>query len=431
MNRLRPSGKRLLPTFALATSVAIAGLPGGIAPAHAQFTVFDPSNYSQNVLTAARTLQQINNQIRMLQNQAQSLLNQAKNLSRISFPELQAITQTLQQIDQLMGQARGLQFRVSTLDQQFRALFPTGFNPLQLEDTPENRAFVYDLLSYIVRPKDEAEKLSPEQEKILARAVEQIFNVPIRERLFSDVVHLLRGGEVAGRDDLASRFEAWRDTRGWLFDNPIDLWDAERGVFGFDLTAVLDDPEIRTAVLGYVFFRIGQMLDGVRPMMLFVDEGWKLLGDDKAGAFINDQLKTIRKKNGIVGIGTQSARDITTSRIAHTLLEQSPTNIFFPNPKADHDSYVRGFGLSEVQFEWVKTASSTSRQFLVKHDHDSVIARLDLSAMPEFVKVLSGRAETVAECERLRQRFGDAPEQWLPYFCGWQQEPAGPAGMHL
>ncbi|AYG64397.1 VirB4 family type IV secretion/conjugal transfer ATPase [Rhizobium jaguaris] len=301
---------------------------------------------------------------------------------------------------------------------------PTGFNPLQLEDNPDNRSFVYELLSYIVRPRDEAEKLGPEQEKILARAVGQIFDVPIRERLFSDVVHLLRGGEVAGRDDLASRFEAWCDTRGWLFDNPVDLWDTDRGIFGFDLTAVLDDPEIRTAALGYIFFRAGQMLDGIRPMMLFVDEGWKVVSDDKAGAFINDQLKTIRKKNGIVGIGTQSPRDITTSPIAHTLLEQSPTNIFFPNPKADRDSYVRGFGLSEVEFEWVKSTSSTSRQFLVKHDHDSVIARLDLSALPEFIKVLSGRAETVAECERLRRRYGDAPEHWLPYFCGWAQEPS-------
>jgi len=96
-------------------------------PAQALF-VFDPSNYSQNILTAARTLTQINNQIRMLQNQAQSLINQQKNLSRISFPELQALQQTIQQIDQLMGQARGIQFRVTGLDQQFRALFPTGFN---------------------------------------------------------------------------------------------------------------------------------------------------------------------------------------------------------------------------------------------------------------------------------------------------------------
>lgn len=98
------------------------------APAHAQFTVFDPSNYSQNLLTAARTLQQVNNQIRSLQNQAQSLMNQAKNLTTIGFPEIQAITSTLQQIDQLMGQAQGIQFRVDGLDQQFRQLFPQNFN---------------------------------------------------------------------------------------------------------------------------------------------------------------------------------------------------------------------------------------------------------------------------------------------------------------
>lgn len=320
---------------------------------------------------------------------------------------------------------RGGEIFIRACGGQYEVLQPgvsTGFNPLQLADSPDNRAFVYDLLSYLVRPRDRAEKLSAEQEKILARAVEHIFQVPIQERMFSDVIHLLRGGETAGRDDLASRFEVWCEAKGWLFNNPVDLWDGDRGIFGFDLTAVLDDPEIRTAALGYIFFRIGQMLDGVRPMMVFIDEGWKLLGDDKGGEFIEEQLKTIRKKNGIVGLGTQSARDIATSRIAHTLLEQSPTNIFFPNPKGDRESYVDAFGLSEAEFDWVKTTPSKSRQFLVKHDHDSVIARLDLSALPEFIKVLSGRTETVAECERLRERYGDAPEDWLPYFCGWQEE---------
>lgn len=97
-------------------------------PARAQFTVFDPSNYSQNLLTAARTLQQINNQIQSLQNEATMLINQAKNLTRIDFPELQALTQTLQQVDRLMGQAQGIQFRVSGLDQQFRQLFPQSFS---------------------------------------------------------------------------------------------------------------------------------------------------------------------------------------------------------------------------------------------------------------------------------------------------------------
>lgn len=105
------------------TGLLVTSLGMTATPAHA-IVVFDPSNYGQNILTAARTLEQINNQIRMLQNQAQSLINQAKNLTTISFPELQALQQTLQQIDQLMGQAQGIQFRVANLDQQFKSMFP-------------------------------------------------------------------------------------------------------------------------------------------------------------------------------------------------------------------------------------------------------------------------------------------------------------------
>jgi type IV secretion system protein TrbJ len=105
----------------------LAGLAMTSTPAQAQLKVFDPGNYSQNLLTAARTLQQINNQIQSLQNEANMLLNQGKNLTRIDFPELQALTQTLQQVDRLMGQAQGIRFQVSGLDQQFRQLFPQSF----------------------------------------------------------------------------------------------------------------------------------------------------------------------------------------------------------------------------------------------------------------------------------------------------------------
>ncbi|WP_066725739.1 P-type conjugative transfer protein TrbJ [Sphingomonas pituitosa] len=120
----------------LVASALGAGAAGALAmglimtgtPARAQLTVFDPGNYSQNLLTAARTLQQINNQIQSLQNEATMLINQAKNLTRIDFPELQALTQTLQQVNRLMGQAQGIQFRVSGLDQQFRQLFPQSFS---------------------------------------------------------------------------------------------------------------------------------------------------------------------------------------------------------------------------------------------------------------------------------------------------------------
>jgi P-type conjugative transfer protein TrbJ len=92
-------------------------------PAHA-IIVFDPSNYAQNLLTAARALQQINNQIQSLQNEATMLTNQARNLTNVSFPELQQITTDLQQIDRLMSQAQSISFNIGNLDTEFAKLFP-------------------------------------------------------------------------------------------------------------------------------------------------------------------------------------------------------------------------------------------------------------------------------------------------------------------
>src|SRR3546814_7640248 len=71
----------------------------------------------QNLLTAARTLSQVNNQIRSLQNEAQMLAGQAKNLARIDFPQLDRLREKLGEIDRLMGQAQGIDFRVDQLDE--------------------------------------------------------------------------------------------------------------------------------------------------------------------------------------------------------------------------------------------------------------------------------------------------------------------------
>lgn len=120
-------------TALLAASLAPAGLVA-VSPAHA-IPVFDSANYAQNLLTAARTLQQINQQIQSLQNEAQGLANQRKHLSKIDFPQMAALQQRLQEIDRLMGQAQGIDFRVDGLDEQFRAAFPTSFEHLARRDS--------------------------------------------------------------------------------------------------------------------------------------------------------------------------------------------------------------------------------------------------------------------------------------------------------
>ncbi len=134
-------------------------------------------------------------------------------------------------------------------------------------------------------------------------------------------------------------------------------------------------------------------------------------------------MKTIRKLNGVIGFGTQSAADIVRSGSANTLIEQSATNLFFPNPKADHESYVGAFRLSEREMDWILRTDPQSRAFLIKHGRDSVIARIRLRGMEDLIKVLSGRVETVAELDRLRAEVGDDPKIWLPIFCGWESRP--------
>lgn len=90
----------------------------------AAMPVFDATNYTQNLLQAARALEQINHQVQSLQNEAAMLQNMARNLERIDFPELQRVTSSLRQIDQLMGEARGIGFKADQLEQRFRSAFP-------------------------------------------------------------------------------------------------------------------------------------------------------------------------------------------------------------------------------------------------------------------------------------------------------------------
>lgn len=85
--------------------------------------VYDPTNYAQNVLQAARALQQINNQIQSLQNQATSLINQGKNLTSLPFSTLPALQAQVRQTQQLLGEAQKIAFSVQDIEQAFTARY--------------------------------------------------------------------------------------------------------------------------------------------------------------------------------------------------------------------------------------------------------------------------------------------------------------------
>ena len=294
---------------------------------------------------------------------------------------------------------------------------PTGFNPLQNDGLPVDRAFLRALIARLVcKP---GERPSPEDEAAIAAAVVANYEQEPGFRRLRYFIELLAGSRRPHEGDLASRLAPWigKGEHAWLFDNPVDRLDASTRTLGFDMTAVLDEPVLRTPAMMYLFHRVEQRLDG-EPTLILIDEGWKALDDEVFAARIRDWMKTLRKRNAILGFGTQSARDALDSRIASAIIEQAATQIFMPNPRATREDYCTGFGLSEHELELVRALPPQSRGFLVKHGNHSVVARLDLAAMPDLLVALSGRESSVRRLDELRARFGDRPSAWWPHLIG-------------
>ncbi len=321
---------------------------------------------------------------------------------------------------------RGAEIFLRALGGRYDVLRPgasTGLNPLLLPDTPYNRRFLTDWVSKLLTA-GAAAALGPEDLAAVAEAVDANFAQAPEFRRLRYFVELFRGGRRPSAGDLAARLAPWHGSGdyAWLFDHPAnadgtDGLDLDARVIGFDLTQILDDPAARTPAMMYLFHRVEERLDGA-PSIIVIDEGWKALDDDVFVARIKDWEKTIRKRNGIVGFATQSAADALQSRIASAIIEQAATQIFMVNPKAQADDYVRGFGLTDHEFDLVRTLPDSAHCFLIKHGNDSVVARLNLAGLPDLLTVLSGREASVRRLDALRAEVGDAPADWLPRLLG-------------
>jgi type IV secretion system protein VirB4 len=285
---------------------------------------------------------------------------------------------------------------------------PSGLNPLQLDDTPANRQFLIDWVALL------GQAGNVEEIAAIKDAIDANFQQPFEYRRLRHLVELFRGDRRPRADDLWSRLRPWwgDGERAWLFDNPHDRTDLAARAVGFDMTQILDDPALRTPAMMVLFHRVEERLDG-SPSIIVVDEGWKALDDEVFVRRIKDWEKTIRKRNGIVGFATQSAQDALESRIASAIIEQAATQIFMANPKARAADYIDGFGLTEHEFDLVRTLPDSAHCFLVKHGAESVVARLNLSGESELLTILSGRERTVRLLDELRAEHGDDPADWL------------------
>jgi len=121
---IRAIRSRLIVALCLAASL-------GLAPpvARAQWPVIDVSNLAQNTMTAARSLQEIDNQITQIQQFIQMLQDEARNLTSLPFSIMEQLDQSVSQITSLMGQAQGILYSVQNVQSQFQRYYPTLISP--------------------------------------------------------------------------------------------------------------------------------------------------------------------------------------------------------------------------------------------------------------------------------------------------------------
>ncbi|MGM9484902.1 VirB4 family type IV secretion/conjugal transfer ATPase [Roseateles sp. NT4] len=290
---------------------------------------------------------------------------------------------------------------------------PTGFNPLQWEPTPARIQFWEQLIRTCVASP--AMPLMPSDEAAIAHAVKSVALMPTSLRRLSTIRQNL---PKSGENSLYARLGRWCEggALGWVFDQANDrLLDLHQAtVIGFDTSEFLDLPEVRTPVMMYLLQVMEELVNGER-LIYVISEFWKALDHEVFSNFAKQKQKTIRKQNGLGIFDTQSPSDVLRHPIGRTMVEQSVTKIFLANPEAVREEYVDGFGLSEAEFEIVRSLSAQGgRRFLVKQGQASAICELDLAGLDDFITVLSATTDNVALLDAIRAQHGNDPYQWLP-----------------
>ena len=316
---------------------------------------------------------------------------------------------------------RGLEILTRALDGEYLPLkngVATGFNPLQLPPTPSNVEFLKTWLHELSGSKGGGSAVREAAD--LDQALRGTLALAPEARRLSRLVEFLDPTDPEGLHARLGRWcESCRGEYAWVFDNLRDTVVARldgRSVIGFDVTEFLDHPLTRAPITLYLFHLVRQLLDG-RRLVCWMDEFWRLLADPAFESFAKDGPKTWRKLNAVMCLATQSPSDVLESPISRTLVEQTPTKVFFPNADANFADYTTGFGLTEREFKLIKEQLEPgSRMFLVKQAHHSVVCQLDLKGFEGELAVISGRTQQVQRMHRIISEVGADAKTWLPLF---------------
>lgn len=301
---------------------------------------------------------------------------------------------------------------------------PTGLNPFQLPDTPENREFLYSLVA--ICGQNDSGKVSAEEEKQIKFAVDTVMKMDFNLRRFSMLLQSIRA-DTKDPNCLRIRLEKWcRATNGryaWCLDNERNLFDPEKFFrVGFEVKDILKDKSENyppTQPLLLVLFHLKEIMlkkaaitDSICATI--VEEFWYAAQYESTQDLILKSLKTGRKLNEFIVLVSQSPEDAIATPIFPAIVQQTPTKILLPNPDAKYENSYERIGLTLKEYNELIEKSLDSREFLIKQSKQSSFARLNLYGFNDEIVVLSGSASNIVLMHEAIAEVGDNYDNWYP-----------------
>ncbi|KQQ65463.1 type IV secretion system protein VirB4 [Acinetobacter sp. Leaf130] len=274
-------------------------------------------------------------------------------------------------------------------------LVPTGWNPLQLDDTEGNRLFLSKLFAFMGQDYNELgnpKPLTTAEEKKISDVIESIYRYDKSRRRLRNFISYFG---MPTDNNLAERMSKWVGSGHLanIFDNENDNFSIEGArIFGYEMKNVINNDVVLGAMSMYIFHRIDLAMSQGKPFIVVVEEGQRYISNPINKEWLKIMLTTYRRRNGMMIFVTPTPEVITSD---DDLIGQFKTTILLPNDKANRKTYMgddqkAGLGCTEFEYEWVVNTPPHKRLFMIKNSHDSVISKLDLSNMSEIIPILSG-----------------------------------------
>ena len=319
---------------------------------------------------------------------------------------------------------RGMEIWIRALGGEYFAIQkgkPTGLNPFQLPDTPENREFLYSLVA--VCGQNHQGKVSAAEEKQIKTAVDTLMVMSFDKRNFSTLLQNIEYN--SDENSLSNRLSKWCSSENgrfaWCLDNPTNLFEAETFFrIGIDLTDILiPNYEPCIPVMMYLFRLKEILMEKVKKengiLATIFEEFWYALKHPVTAEFLVKILKTDRKLGGFAVLVSQSPEDAINSPDFSTIVQQTPTKLLLPNPAASWEGYSK-IGLSYKQYDELVQKPLECREFLIKQSTHAAFAKMDLHGMSDEIAVLSGNSANLERMEEAIAEVGKNPKDWLPVF---------------